>query len=154
MGGWWGFGGEGCPKGTSYTMKNTAPPRALRGQGSTGAEPPNEPLPIRHCGYSRIKKGRNPSGNRERTQGGKREPVRANGKRPERASATPRASRQKRAPEGRYRCGERSERGLRPDPFGATPRGVCRSPTRATGGARPPSYSEGERSPPEKHARP
>ena len=140
--------------GLFYTMKNTAPPRALRGQGLTGAEPPNEPLPFGHCGYSRIKKGRNPAGHRERAHGGKREPDRANGKHQKRASATPRASRQKRAPEGRNRCGERSERGLRPDPFGATPQGVCRSPTRATGGARPPSYSEGERRPPEKQHQP
>lgn len=154
MGGWWGFGGKGCPKGTSYTMKNTAPPRALRGQGSTGAEPPNEPLPIRHCGYSRMKKGRNPSDHREPPQDGKPALATAQGKHPAGAIATPRASRQKTAGEARNRCADRRERGLRPVPYGATPRGVCRNPTRVTGGARPPRYSEGERSPAEKHTQP
>lgn len=55
MGGGWAFGEKMPRKGQFHTMKNTAPPRALRGQGLTGAEPPTEPLAEGHCGYSRMK---------------------------------------------------------------------------------------------------
>ena len=140
--------------GLFYTMKNTAPPRALRGQGSTGAEPPNEPLPVGHCGYSRMKKGRNPSDHREPPHDGKPALATAQGKHHAGAIATPRASRQKRAPEGRNHCADRRESGYSRGPYGATPQGVCRNPTRVTAGARPPRYSEGERSPAEKQHQP
>ena len=55
MGGGWALGEKMAICGLFYTMKSTAPPRALRGQGFTGAEPPTEPLAEGHCGYSRMK---------------------------------------------------------------------------------------------------
>ena len=106
-------------------MKNTAPPRALRGQGLTGAAPPmpngviisvsgrggrgrHEPPPI----------GRYRAGIRGADAWGKLEPDRAMGKPMQtRHADTKRQPREKERSD--YRCAERSERGDSPVPNGA-----------------------------------
>ncbi len=115
-------------------MKNTAPPRALRGQGFTGAEPPtakgviisvsgrggcgrHEPPPI----------GRYRAGSRGAAAWGKLEPDRAMGKpmQPRHADTTRQPTKTERSD---YRCAERSE-----SPDRGVPNGAPRS-TRGAGG--------------------
>lgn len=118
-------------------MKNTAPPRALRGWGLTGATPP---MPIVYyfpacnrggCGrHEPPPKGLLRASIRDMAAWGKpRKPARE-GKPMQAGPATPRASRQKRS-EATNHCAERSEspegkRTPRPKGAGRAPRGACR----------------------------
>ena len=106
-------------------MKNTAPPRALRGQGSTGAAPPTAKGVIISvsgrggCGrHAPPPKGRYRAGIRDADAWGKLEPDRAMGKPMQTRHAD--TTRQPRKTErSDYRCAERSERGDSPVPNGA-----------------------------------
>ena len=106
-------------------MKNTAPPRALRGQGSTGAAPPTAKGVINSlsgrggCGrHAPPPKGRYRAGIRDADAWGKLEPERAMGKPMQtRHADTTRQPREKERSD--YRCAERSESPERGVPNGA-----------------------------------
>lgn len=106
-------------------MKNTAPPRALRGQGSTGAAPPTAKGVIISvsgrggCGrHAPPPIGRYPSGIRGAAAWGKLEPDRAMGK-PMQARHADTTRQPTKTERSDYRCAERSESPDRGVPNGA-----------------------------------
>ena len=106
-------------------MKNTAPPRALRGQGLTGAAPPMPKGVIISvsgrggCGrHAPPQIGRDRAGSRGAAAWGKHEPDRAIGK-PMQTRHADTKRQPKETERSDNRCAERSERGDSPVPDGA-----------------------------------